>query len=292
MTTPATRAKTPTTSPFAGFTLVELLIVIAIIGLLLALLLPAVQSVREAARRSQCANNMRQIGLAIHSFENSRRVLPRSHIVVPAKHNVLTFLLPYLEQASVYQQFDFTQDWNKGPNQKASKTHIGIFRCPSAGTGDDRDFISDYAANVKIQPAVYKPLVTAKTVSSRNLWYNVMRPDRQRVRVEQVFDGLSNTLMFFEDGGRPQGFTFGVRDETKNITGSQWAAYDSFFYTHTMEQGRFINTNNHNEIYSFHPGGCNFLFGDGSMHFLDQDINLEAFFSLFTYNQRDIIPEY
>src|SRR4051812_1131747 len=142
-----------------GFTLVELLVVIAIIGVLVALLLPAVQAAREAARRMKCQNNLKQIGLAVHNFENSFQTLPPGVINVAsagpfpdlvnylkvgasgtsaadyAKHGFLSIMLPYLEQANVLVSagggYNFRLDWNDIANQPASALRIPAYECPS-----------------------------------------------------------------------------------------------------------------------------------------------------------------
>ncbi|MDO4568844.1 MAG: DUF1559 domain-containing protein [Planctomycetia bacterium] len=268
----------------SGFTLVELLVVISIIGVLVGLLLPAVQHARESARRLQCSHHMRQIGLAMHQYECRERKFPPSHTKKPTEHNILTFLLPELEQVALHQQFDFTQHWNKGVNAQAYKNEVPVFRCPSAP--QEEPYVSDYAANVKIQPAVYNIFVQSGETKKRSLWYNMLRPDSVPVRAADVRDGLSNTFLFFEDAGRPTGYTQG-RPDGSTITGAKWADVDSFFYTHSATGTKFINQNNHNEIYSFHHNGGTYIYGDASVHFVSENIEPDAFFSLFTYNQGD-----
>jgi len=138
-----------------GFTLVELLVVIAIIGILIGMLLPAVQSVREAARRTQCMNNIRQFSLAALNYESAHMHFPAG--VLDDDDNLRDALrvgwidmLPHLEQNNLYQQYDLTSDWKTGINAELAKTEIPIFRCPSS----NRDFdqfgafegaLSDYA---------------------------------------------------------------------------------------------------------------------------------------------------
>lgn len=273
-----------------AFTLVELLVAIAIIGMLLGLLLPAVQRSRAAARRAQCQNNMRQIALALTTYETERRRLPPSHTKDP-DHNVLTFILPFIEQQAVYDRFDLSVNWNKTPNTDARKANIPSFVCPETKT-DARQFVSDYAPNTKIQPAVYNPLVKAGLATSRALWYNMLRPDQRPVRVADVRDGMTNSMLFFEDAGRPFGFEGSRHTGSKAITGSMWADVDAFFYTHSScGSDQLVNCNNMNETYSFHTGGCFFAYGDCSVLFHSERINPEVFFARFTYNQGDIIPE-
>ena len=146
-----------------GFTLVELLVVIAIIGTLVGLLLPAVQAARESARRLQCSNNLKQIGLAMINYEASFQRFPPSHTTSP-KHNCLTFILPQMELQSVYDRFDFSFDWNKDVNKTAYKVNIPAFCCPS--TVQTSDYRADYAANVKLTPPLQSRCSTAELLHS------------------------------------------------------------------------------------------------------------------------------
>ncbi len=147
----------PSTAPFPlrklasmrrrGFTLIELLVVIAIIAVLIALLLPAVQAAREAARRMQCTNNMKQIGLAVHLYEQTNGGLPPSAIVVYTSPGVLwssdygpfTRILPYLEQSASYAAFDLTSAYGDQANLTATAQVIATFTCPSEARTDSID---------------------------------------------------------------------------------------------------------------------------------------------------------
>src|SRR3712207_5611277 len=130
--------RAPSSRKPRAFTLVELLVVIAIIGVLVALLLPAVQAAREAARRNQCLNNMKQQALAVLNYESAKKVLPPSHTRTP-DHHIYAFLLPYFEQGSLAAQFDLKKNWwddtpagSPTTNARLAKTQISTLQCPSA----------------------------------------------------------------------------------------------------------------------------------------------------------------
>jgi prepilin-type N-terminal cleavage/methylation domain-containing protein/prepilin-type processing-associated H-X9-DG protein len=220
----------------AGFTLIELLVVIAIIAVLIGLLLPAVQKVREAAARVRCQNNLKQIGLALHNFLGVKNAFPPCRVNNPSPfttfadakfvHTWAPFLFPYIEQQNLYNQYNFNvnfedaTDTSKGTtNSVVITTQIPLFLCPSAPLGDNgprvaTDFIvttmgvTDYSPTSAVTLSQY---VTVTLPPSDNtlrgvLGQNVYRP------ISYVTDGTSNTMAFAEDAGRPQNWTMGRRD--------------------------------------------------------------------------------
>ena len=183
-----------------AFTLVELLVVIAIIGILVSLLLPAVQAAREAARRMQCTNNLKQLGLATHNYLSAHSKLPLCLNGTSKPIAVHAYLLPYIEQSSLYNLVDFNTSWNSATNAVARATAVPTFNCPSepsatlpvgwAGT--------NYRANQGSQILYAKPPTDSSNVNFGMPAPNgIFIPDRS-LKVAEITDGLSNTAAFSE----------------------------------------------------------------------------------------------
>jgi prepilin-type N-terminal cleavage/methylation domain-containing protein/prepilin-type processing-associated H-X9-DG protein len=201
----------------SGFTLIELLVVIAIIAILIALLLPAVQQAREAARRSQCQNNLKQIALAVHNFEDAKRTLPSSRLG-PQHATWFVQILPYMEQSNLYAMWDLTQTYYM-QQPEARTTTIPAFFCPtrtrsitqseqfeisSTGLPDTQPYpgaVGDYAANGGQFAGSIVDNPTCRGALCQASWQvstNVVTKTESRTRLRDITDGTSNTILIGE----------------------------------------------------------------------------------------------
>jgi prepilin-type N-terminal cleavage/methylation domain-containing protein/prepilin-type processing-associated H-X9-DG protein len=286
-----------------GFTLVELLVVIAIIGVLVALLLPAVQAARAAARRVQCTNNLKQIGLAILNYESQLKELPPVFRTAP-DHNLFAYTLPQMEMTTVFARYDIEKSWSHRDNWQAITTTLPLVACPDTPVPESlpqeteqvsrillRDFgplkHSDYAGCTEINATAKNtlgPRITPR-IYYRSILQNVP------VDIREVTDGMSNTWMLFEDAGRPDKWKADGKHPGL-VTGGPWADHEQYFHVHDVcGAEQMMNCHNDNEIFSFHQGGCNFLYGDGYVRFVQESIAAEAFVSLFTRDDGDVVSE-
>lgn len=264
-----------------GLTLVELLVVIVIIGLLVALLLPAMQTLREAARAASCKNHLRQIGLALHQFEASHQALPAGNDYAQDwRHSWCTRILPYLEQSNLYEGYDWTRRWDSssGPpgqsNQDITSVRLAIFRCPTELR--DRDGATDYGGNFGSSLTGLPPgfgqgegwSAGALVVINAPIESPVLLP----VRLGEFPDGLSQTILVYECTGRES-------------TGAFWG-----HGANCLAIEYPINGNPEGEtIKSHHPAGGHALFTDGHVAMLGNSTNIAILGGLATRNGFEVV---
>jgi prepilin-type N-terminal cleavage/methylation domain-containing protein/prepilin-type processing-associated H-X9-DG protein len=287
-----------TTARRRGFTLIELLVVIAIIAVLIGLLLPAVQKVREAAARMSCQNNLKQLGLALHSYHDATGKLPPGQVQGPCpeagvfgtvNHGWAVFILPYLEQQPLYALYHWDLDAADPGNQPVVAHPLKNFWCPSAPEQDryftGRPFAAsggkgacgDYAPTWGVDPAL-------AAGDARG----VLVPNSV-TKLADITDGTSNTALLTEDAGRPTLWRAGRAGPDQAVVGGPWAGFNTGITVRgstpdgTSRPGPCVmNCTNDHEVYSFHPGGADAVFADGSVHFLRASMSLQALAALVT----------
>ena len=277
-----------------GFTLVELLVVIAIIGILIGMLLPAVQSVREAARRTACFNNLRQCGLATLNYESTFTTLPPPSLgdsSFDVLGSTFVIILPFVEEANRYGLLDLEKPINDPVNAPLTSTTIDVYLCPSMTRTELKNegsyiisFSSKYlgpgSGNVRPDGAFKRPASAAENYD---------------LRLGDFFDGTSNTFLFgeidnsvtwldhtgnpsnnFEGFSWPLGYWFNCRGHVEG----------TFNLKQPMEEQDFKQ---HRTFRSDHPGGVNFCMVDGSVHFVSETTQREILVGLTTRNGGEVV---
>jgi hypothetical protein len=308
-------------------------VVIAIIGVLVALLLPAVQAAREAARRTQCVNNLKQLGLAVQNYHDSKGVTPVSTRPVGTTNapriSAINFMFPYFEQQNLGRSFDKSKTWSHVDNLPASRTPVPALICPS----DPED-----PARLDAEPQVspWDPSVNAVTDYSPTIWVDrrlataglvdvtntdaagapadqpgVMEYNNPKVKLKDVTDGLSNTILMGESAGRPFVYRKNIlvtADQTiSHVQGGGWARPGSDLNIDgSSADGKqdvgvcavnctngidavesayphpYYQTFGTSEPFAFHASINNHVFADGSVRAIRDDIDIREYARLVT----------
>lgn len=314
-------------APFrSGFTVIELLVVIAISGILIALLLPAVQTAREAARRIACANNVKNLGLALHLYHDDQRTLPPGAVgpLAPTfpqyaalkHHGLTTYLLPYVEQQPLASRYRWDVSWFDPPNQPVVNTQLSIWQCPSARANRLEEgslptetpppvvlyggtaACSDYAgmgtidAGLPLSGQIDPP----EGPRDERGHYEGVFPVNAARSMAEIADGTSHTIMIAECAGRPQLWQGRRIVLNKWVSGGPWASRNLLFGRGATPSGNAlygpcaVNCTNNREVYGFHPNGASSVFADGSVHFLSASTDIRVFAGLVTRAGGEVIP--
>tara|TARA_R110002111_G_scaffold18931_2_gene46224 strand:- start:45120 stop:46070 length:951 start_codon:yes stop_codon:yes gene_type:complete len=305
-----------------GFTLIELLVVIAIIAILIALLLPAVQQAREAARRSQCKNNLKQMGLGLHNYEASHLLFPPGHMETgdtgpTHRHQFswMTYLLPYIDQTNVYNMIDFTQiDLSLSASQNlafqpAGSTNITVFLCPSdAVSRVNPDWApTNYLANQGIECACRDADCTG--LFGHNTY----------TRIRDIIDGTSTTIAIgeilkgdFDVNTLNDNYIVSSGDSSNvdnclsdppnaSDMGNVWLGghpQNNMFSTNRVPNDPRLDCRGPNNgctnyaARSAHTGGAHLLMCDGSVHFISENISIQVFQALGTKQGGEVVGEF
>ena len=308
-----------------GITLIELLVVIAIIAVLIGLLLPAVQKVREAANRMHCANNLKQLGLAMHNYHDSQRTFAPAGVNeggsylnsgFPIVHGWAPFILPYIEQQPLdnLYRWDFPQ--YAPENQHVVATQLKGFQCPSTPEQDrylsfgvfavfgTKGACGDYTITLGVDPLLgqlgwvdrvgdYRGSLTNTPTPAQGL-----SPTRTGTRLTDIRDGTSTTILLTEDAGRPRLWQAGKAGPDQVLAGGPWTHYrgpiilqGSTFDGAAKPGPCALNCTNDGEVYAFHTGGANAVFADGHVQFLKVGMDIRILARLITRAGGEVVSD-
>ena len=292
-----------------GFTLIELLVVIAIIAILVALLLPAVQQARESARRTQCRDHLKQLGLALHNYHDAHRTLPPGYTYRPdlsttPANNGAGFgwgamLLPYLDQAPLYAKLNFNEPLYSTANQSPRELHLAVFLCPtdnvSPGGYVEMGPVPERYAMCSYVGSFGPPDLDAVQEQRDGLFSR-----NSRTRFADVTDGLSNTLMCGERQNGP--FRHGGVHGNHFSYETAWAGSIRDWDEPDDDHGHMTlfqtgHTPNHadsddRDVSAPHIGYANFLLGDGSVRAISENVSVEIYSALGTRAGAEVVGEF
>jgi len=279
-----------------GYSLVELLVVIAIIGLLISLLLPAVQAARRTARRVQCVNNLRQIGLATANFASANNHLPppTAGAQFEKRGSTLVLLLPYLEEGSLYANYNLDRAIDDGPNAVVTSAPVSVYLCPEMST---KRPVPAVECGEVLAAGSY--VISSRTTYSSHsrldgAFRNPMEGRNYSLSYQHVTDGTSKTLLIGEVNYGHADFIWkdcGEKKGSPKWGDTTWAnGYWYFAWGHMSADlpelfnnvDLFANPNSARTFRSDHVAGVNFVFVDGSVHFLADDSDPEVRKALVT----------
>jgi prepilin-type N-terminal cleavage/methylation domain-containing protein/prepilin-type processing-associated H-X9-DG protein len=305
-----------------GFTLIELLVVIAIIAILIGLLLPAVQKVREAANRMKCSNNLKQLGLALHNYNDTYGHLPgnvRPLATGTVRVRWATFLLPFYEQDNISKIYNQSVNWSDPLNASAVAIPLKVMQCPSAPSSNRLDDNPDTfpSWSPKVATGDYAGIYfngNGQTGSAMVLPGILSKTDE--VRLTDVTDGLSNTIHLTESAGKPDLYRNGkqvfVASSANRVNGGGWCRPASDIpypvglaadgvnpgslginaangFPLTSYPSAQFGTDGTGQVYGFHTGGVNALLGDGSVRFVRASIQFATLQALITRSGGEVI---
>ncbi len=281
-----------------AFTLVELLVVIAIIGILIALLLPAVQAAREAARRMQCSNNLKQLALGLHVYHEALGTFPPAGFYTGSTLSWNTAILPYIEQGNVYDELDHAGPYTSEVNRRAALNRVAVFLCPSfatdrsvlhskfGGTADRIDGQDTYTIHyqgilgpVGTNPATGKDYPLLEVGQHGGFATGGTMLHDRGVTIAEIRDGTSNTYLLGElswDGSgvyRSWARGTNVNEGHRPCASAKNVKYALGLFGYEVFSFLF----NDASFGSMHPGGAHFAYADGSVHFVSESMDMGVY---------------